>query len=189
MGVQVHGGMGFIEETGAAQHYRDARIITIYEGTTGIQANDLIGRKTARDGGAIARSVAADVDHVAAHLASQPDASLRAIGLRLAAATASLQEAIDWMVTTYGSNVRMAHAAAVPYLKLWGLVAGGWQMGRAAQVAATQLAAGEGDSEFLHAKILTARFYAESLLPQAEALAESITKGSDAALELTANQF
>jgi alkylation response protein AidB-like acyl-CoA dehydrogenase len=189
MGVQVHGGMGFIEETGAAQHYRDARIITIYEGTTGIQANDLIGRKTARDGGAIARSVAADVDRIAAHLASQPDASLRAIGLRLAAATASLQEAIDWMVTTYGSNVRMAHAAAVPYLKLWGLVAGGWQMGRAAQVAAAQLAAGEGDSEFLHAKILTARFYAESLLPQAEALAESISKGSDAALELTANQF
>jgi hypothetical protein len=189
MGVQVHGGMGFIEETGAAQHYRDARIITIYEGTTGIQANDLIGRKTARDGGAIARRVAADADRMAAHLASRPDASLRAIGLRLAAATASLQEAIDWMVTTYGSNVRMAHAAAVPYLKLWGLVAGGWQMGRAAQVAATQLAAGEGDSEFLHAKILTARFYAESLLPQAEALAESITKGSDAALELTANQF
>ena len=189
MGVQVHGGMGFIEETGAAQHYRDARIITIYEGTTGIQANDLIGRKTARDGGAIARSVAADVDRVAAHLASQSDASLRAIGLRLAAATASLQETIDWMVTTYASSVRVAYAAAVPYLKLWGLVAGGWQMGRAAQVAATQLAAGEGDSEFLHAKILTARFYAESLLPQAEALAESITKGSDAALELTANQF
>jgi alkylation response protein AidB-like acyl-CoA dehydrogenase len=189
MGVQVHGGMGFIEETGAAQHYRDARIITIYEGTTGIQANDLIGRKTARDGGAIARSVAADVDRVAAHLASHQDASLRAIGLRLAAATASLEETIDWMVTTYASNVRMAYAAAVPYLKLWGLVAGGWQMGRAAQVAATQLAAGEGDSEFLHAKILTARFFAESLLPQAEALAESITKGSDAALELTANQF
>src|SRR5206468_2973373 len=174
MGVQVHGGMGFIEETGAAQHYRDARIITIYEGTTGIQANDLIGRKTARDGGAIARTVAADVDRVAAHLASHPDASLRAIGLRLAAATASLQETIDWMVTTYASNVRMAYAAAVPYLKLWGLVAGGWQMGRAAEVAAAQLAAGEGDSEFLRAKILTARFYAESLLPQAEALAESI---------------
>src|SRR2546427_6816577 len=125
-GIQVHGGMGFIEETGAAQHYRDARIITIYEGTTGIQANDLIGRKTARDGGAIARTVAADVDRVAAHLASHPDASLRAIGLRLAAATASLQETIDWMVTTYAGNVRMAYAAAVPYLKLWGLVAGGW---------------------------------------------------------------
>src|SRR6266700_2858795 len=128
-GVQVHGGMGFIEETGAAQHYRDARIITIYEGTTGIQANDLIGRKTARDGGATARAVADDIDRVAARLASHPNESLRAIGLRVAAATAALQSAIDWLIPTYGSNVRIALAAAVPYLKLWGLVCGGWQLG------------------------------------------------------------
>src|SRR5207245_1475579 len=96
-GVQVHGGMGYIEETGAAQHYRDARIITIYEGTTGIQANDLIGRKTARDGGATARLVAAQIDKVAARLASHDGEALNAIGLRLAAATAALQNAIDWM--------------------------------------------------------------------------------------------
>src|SRR6185436_10319471 len=104
LGVQVHGGMGFIEETGAAQHYRDARIITIYEGTTGIQANDLIGRKTARDGGKTARLVAAQIDKVAAKLASNPDPALNAIGLRLAAATAALQNAIDWIVQTFGSN-------------------------------------------------------------------------------------
>src|SRR5438094_2803733 len=189
LGVQVHGGMGFIEETGAAQHYRDARIITIYEGTTGIQANDLIGRKTARDGGATARAVADDIDRVAARLASHPNESLRAIGLRLAAGTAALQSAIDWLIPTYGSNVRIAHAAAVPYLKLWGLVCGGWQLGRGALVASERLAAGEGDAEFLRAKITTARFYAEALLPQAEALAQSITGGSDAALALTADQF
>ena len=189
LGVQVHGGMGFIEETGAAQHYRDARIITIYEGTTGIQANDLIGRKTARDGGVTARAVADDVDRVAARLASHRDASLRAIGLRLAAATAALQSAIDWLVPTYGSNVRIAHAAAVPYLKLWGLACGGWQLGRGALIATERLSTGEGDADFLRAKVTTARFYAEALLPQAEALAQSITGGSDAALTLTADQF
>ena len=189
LGVQVHGGMGFIEETGAAQHYRDARIITIYEGTTGIQANDLIGRKTARDGGATARAVAAEIDKVAAHLASHADSSLRAIGLRLAAAAASLLAAIEWLVPTYGSNVRAAHAAAVPYLKLWGLTAGGWQLGRAALVASANIGAGKGDPDFLRAKIATARFYAECLLPQAEALAESITEGSDTVLALTADQF
>jgi 3-(methylthio)propanoyl-CoA dehydrogenase len=189
LGVQVHGGMGFIEETGAAQHYRDARIITIYEGTTGIQANDLIGRKTARDGGATARAVADDIDKVAARLASHREPELRSIGVRLAAATAALQGAIDWLVPEYGKNVRAAHAAAVPYLKLWGLLVGGWQLGRGALIARERLSAGEGDGDFLRAKITTARFYAEALLPQAEALAQSITEGSDAALALTADQF
>ena len=189
LGVQVHGGMGFIEETGAAQHYRDARIITIYEGTTGIQANDLIGRKTARDGGATARAVAAEIDKLAAHLASHTDATLREIGLKLAAATAALQSAIEWLVPTYGSSVRLAHAAAVPFLKLWGLTAGGWQMGRAALIATEQLAKNNGDGDFMRAKIATARFYAECLLPQAEGLAQAITEGSDAVLALPAEQF
>jgi alkylation response protein AidB-like acyl-CoA dehydrogenase len=189
LGVQVHGGMGFIEETGAAQYYRDARIITIYEGTTGIQANDLLGRKTARDRGETARAIAADIDKVAAKLASHADPALRPVGLRLAAATASLQNAIDWVVATFDSKVRVAHAAAVPYLRLWGLAAGGWQMGRAALIAAEKLASGSGDARFLRAKIATARFYAENLLPQAEALEQSITEGSDSALALAAEQF
>jgi len=189
LGVQVHGGMGFIEETGAAQLYRDARIITIYEGTTGIQANDLIGRKTARDGGATARLVATQIDKVAARLASHDGEALNAIGLRLAAATASLQNAIDWMVTTFGTNARAAYAGSVPYLKLWGLCVGGWQMGRAAMIASDQLRAGEGNEPFLHAKIATARFYAESLLPEAEALSEAVVNGSASVMALPADQF
>ena len=189
LGVQVHGGMGYIEETGAAQHYRDARIITIYEGTTGIQANDLIGRKTARDGGATARHVAAQIDKVAAHLASQADASLNAIGLRLAAATASLQSAIEWVVQTFPAQSRIAHAGSVPYLKLWGLVAGAWELARSAKIAADRLQTGVGDPGFMRAKIATARFYAECLLPQADALAQSVVNGSVTVLALSADQF
>ena len=189
LGVQVHGGMGFIEETGAAQHYRDARIITIYEGTTGIQANDLIGRKTARDGGKSARLVATQIDKVAARLASHPDPALNAIGLRLAAATAALQSAIDWIVQTFGSNPREAHASSVPYLKLWGLCAGGWQMGRAAIAATENLQGGAGDASFLRAKIATARFYAECLLPQADAYSQAVVGGSASVLAIPAEQF
>jgi 3-(methylthio)propanoyl-CoA dehydrogenase len=189
LGVQVHGGMGFIEETGAAQYYRDARIITIYEGTTGIQANDLVGRKTARDAGATANLVAAQIDRVAAHLASHADPSLNAIGLRLAAATAALQNAIDWMLASFATNPRVAYAGSVPYLKLWGVVAGGWQMGRAAKVASDKLARGEGDAAFLRAKVATARFYAESLLPLADAHAQAVVNGSPTVLALPAEQF
>jgi butyryl-CoA dehydrogenase len=181
--------MGFIEETGAAQYYRDARIITIYEGTTGIQANDLIGRKTARDGGATARSVAAQIDKVAAHLASHGDASLNSIGLRLAAATASLQNAIDWVVQSFATTPRAAYAGSVPYLALWGLCVGGWQMARAAKVAVDKLQVGEGDASFLRAKVATARYYAECLLPQAEAFAQSAVNGSASVLALPAEQF
>ena len=189
LGIQVHGGMGFIEETGAAQYARDARIITIYEGTTGIQANDLVGRKTVRDAGVTARNVAAQIDKVAAHLASHADASLNAIGVRLAAATAALQNAIDWMVDTSGSNMRVAYAGAVPYLKLWGVVAGGWQLGRCAQAAVDKLAEAQGDSAFMRAKIATARFYAESLLPQADAYADAVIDGSPTVLALESNLF
>jgi hypothetical protein len=189
LGVQVHGGMGFIEETGAAQHYRDVRITTIYEGTTGIQANDFIGRKTARDGGAVARSIAAEMDKVAQELASDGDASLKAIGTRLAEAVTALRAAVDWIVPAYGTNPRAAHAVSVPYLKLWGLVAGGWQLGRGALVAARHLAAGEGDTRFLSAKVQTARYYAEALLPQVRGLAQTVTGAGEPALSLAAEQF
>ncbi len=189
LGLQVHGGMGFIEETGAAQYYRDARITTIYEGTTGIQANDFIGRKTARDGGAEARRVAAEIDKVAAELGAHADANLKAIGARLARAVESLHEALEWMVPSFGADTRAAHASAVPYLELWGLVAGGWQMGRAALVAARHLAEGTGDARFLTAKIQTARFYADALLPQATGLADVVTAGGKPAMALAAEQF
>jgi hypothetical protein len=189
LGVQVHGGMGFIEETGAAQHYRDARIITIYEGTTGIQANDLVGRKTVRDAGAVARAIAADIDKVAAKLASHADPMLNAIGLQLASSTSDLQSAIDWLVPAAGPHARAAYAGAVPYLKLWGVVAGGWQLGRAALIAYQQLAQGFGNADFLRAKIATARFYAECLLPQASGYAHAVTHGGESVLALPAEAF
>jgi acyl-CoA dehydrogenase len=189
LGVQVHGGMGFIEETGAAQHYRDARITTIYEGTTAIQANDLIGRKTARDGGAVARSVIGEIAALANVMSSGADAALVPIGNELQSAAAALSSAVDWVVPAYGNASRAAHAASVPYLRLWGLVAGGWQLARGAQIAARMLAENKGDASFYRGKIATARFYAECLLPQAAALARAITVGSDSVLALSDEQF
>jgi hypothetical protein len=189
LGIQVHGGMGFIEETGAAQHLRDARITTIYEGTTGIQANDLIGRKTARDAGAVAKAIAGEIDKVAARLAGRGEPALQAIGVDLAAATAELQSAIEWMVPAYGQQPRAAHAGAVAYLKLWGLVAGGWQMGRAALAAADDLAQGKGDAQFMQAKLATARYYADAILPQVSGYAHAVTKAGDSALALAAEAF
>ncbi|HZQ61918.1 MAG TPA: acyl-CoA dehydrogenase [Casimicrobiaceae bacterium] len=189
LGIQVHGGMGFIEETGAAQHYRDARITTIYEGTTGIQANDFIGRKTARDGGAVARAVADEMAALAQALSGDAAPALQEIGGSLVAAVESLEPALAWMLASFAGEPRAAHAAAVPYLKLWGIVAGGWQLARAAQVASRQLAGGAGDADFLRAKIATAQFYASNILPQALALSRTVTQGADAALALPAEQF
>jgi 3-(methylthio)propanoyl-CoA dehydrogenase len=189
LGVQVHGGMGFIEETGAAQHCRDARITTIYEGTTAIQANDLIGRKTARDGGAVARSVIGEIAGLATAMSGDANGALVPIGNELQSAAAALKSAVDWVVPAYGKAARAAHAASVPYLRLWGLVAGGWQLARGAQVAGRLLLENNGDATFYRGKIATARFYAECLLPQAAALARAITLGSESVLALSDEQF
>jgi alkylation response protein AidB-like acyl-CoA dehydrogenase len=189
LGVQVHGGMGYIEETGAAQYYRDSRITTIYEGTTGIQANDLIGRKSARDGGTTARRIASDIAKTADELAESEDATLHAIGARLAEGVTALRTAIDWMVPAYGASPRVAHAGAVPYLRLWGLVAGGWQLARGAQAATKKTPEGIYTAAFLQAKVATARFYADCLLPQAEGLARTIVEGGESVLALSAEQF
>ena len=189
LGVQVHGGMGYIEETGAAQYYRDARITTIYEGTTGIQANDLLGRKTARDGGANAMLVSAEIGKVAAELAASSDPQLAAIGRRLGPAVAALDKGIGWVVASFGTRPREAHAGAAAYLRLWGTVAGGWQLGRAALVAARQLADGVGDARFLTAKILTARYYADALLPLAEASLATLVDAGESAVALPADAF
>jgi acyl-CoA dehydrogenase len=188
-GVQVHGGMGFIEETGAAQHYRDARIITIYEGTTGIQANDLIGRKTARDGGKTALAVIEEMRKLDAELARQSGPEFAAIRRELSAATGALSAAVEWIARTYGSDPRAAHAASVPYLKLWGLTAGGWQMARAALAAARHLASGSGDADFYRAKIATARFYADYHLPQPAALKHAALTAGESVLALADEQF
>jgi alkylation response protein AidB-like acyl-CoA dehydrogenase len=185
-GVQIHGGMGFIEETGASQHLRDARITTIYEGTTGIQANDLIGRKLARDGGvAMKRLISAMSDDVAT-VASGDDAVLGAVAARLVDGLRALGEATDWLLA---APAREAAAGAVPYLKLSGTVIGGWLMLREAAAATTCLAKGDADTGFLAAKRITAHHYALHMLPQAGAMRDTILHGAATTLGLNDNQF
>lgn len=189
LGVQIHGGMGFIEETGAAQYYRDARILTIYEGTTAIQANDLVGRKTARDGGAIARDLIDQVRVCVAELAGSEDARLVAISQQLRAGADAMAETVDYVVSAASSDIRGVHAGSVPYLKLAGIVLSGWQLARAALVATRLREQSGADRDFLDAKIGTARFFADHLLVQAPALRASIVDGSSGVLALTEAQF
>ena len=189
LGVQVHGGMGFIEETGAAQHLRDARITTIYEGTTGIQANDLIGRKIAREGGATAKAWLAQLARFDAELAKSRNADIAELRQALAKGAAAVGEAIDWLLATFGRDIKAASAGAVPFLRLMGIVAGGWQMARAALAAEAKLAAREGDQAFYAAKISTARFYADQLLSQAPGLAAVVKSGGAGALSIGDEQF
>ena len=186
-GVQVHGGMGFIEETGAAQYYRDARILTIYEGTTAIQANDLVGRKTARDGGKMARAFIAQMRATVAE-ANAGDSDLQAIASRLATAVDAYESVVDYIVDEYKSDIRSVFAGSVPYLKLAGIVYGGWQMARAALAATRHVDQGV-DVEFCRAKIATARFFADHMLVTAPALAESVVAGSTGTLALAEAQF
>ncbi|HEX4858961.1 MAG TPA: acyl-CoA dehydrogenase [Usitatibacteraceae bacterium] len=188
LGVQVHGGMGYVEETGAAQYYRDSRISTIYEGTTGIQANDLVGRKVGREGGQTMLALIAEMDKTTAALKSADDAVLRGIGASLAASISELKRATEWIVTMWGNSQGAVMAGAVPYLKLAGTVTGGWMMARAATVAARQLAAG-GDSEFLKAKLMTTRFYAAHILPLAGSFADVVTGGADSVLAMEEAYF
>ena len=185
-GVQVHGGMGYIEETGAAQHLRDARITAIYEGTTAIQANDLVGRKIARDQGETAKAV---IGHMRAVLVSlKDDAELRPIAAQLAPAIDALEEAVHWVAANYASDVRAVLASAVPFLNLFGLVAGGWQMARAAWLARQHQVAGESDA-FWQAKLTTSRFYADHYLTQAPGLAQSVITGAGATLAMPDDAF
>ena len=188
-GVQVHGGMGFIEETGAAQFYRDARILTIYEGTTAIQANDLVGRKTARDGAATAKAIAAQVRNTADALQASDSADLQAIAKQLSAGAAAFEDVASYVAANMKSDVKAVFAGSVLYLKLAGVVLGGWQMARAAGVAAQKLAQGGGDAGFYKAKIATARFFAEHILVQAGAYRTSILEGASGVLALDVEQF
>jgi len=189
LGVQVHGGMGFIEETGAAQFYRDARILPIYEGTTAIQANDLIGRKTARDGGAVAREFVAQVRETAAELAAAGDAGLESTGARLARAADGLEASVEAIVASFKTDAHAAFSASVPYLSQAGLVLCGWQLGRAALAAQALLGQADADRDFLQAKIATARFFAEHLLPRAAAHAEAVAAGAHSTMALDESAF
>ena len=187
IGIQVHGGMGFIEESGAAQHYRDARILPIYEGTNGIQANDLVGRKVARDQGAAAKIFIQMVQDTVDELDLYTDEDFAAMRSALADGLAALTQATDWIVRTFPEDPRRAIAGAVPYLKLFGLVAGGWVMARNATAAEAHLGSG-GDETFLRAKKTTARFYAEHLLVQAPSLVWPATQPATV-LALAEDQF
>ncbi len=189
LGIQVHGGMGYIEETGAAQYLRDARISAIYEGTTGIQANDLVGRKVGREGGQTALALIENMEKLIAQLAASGDANLKKFSSTLAAGIASAKRATEWIVLTFPSNQGAVGAGSVHYLKLMGTVIGGWMMGRAALVAAQQLAAGEGDSDFLKAKIITTRFYGDHILTLATSLADAVTQGADSVLQMEEAYF
>lgn len=188
-GVQVHGGMGFIEETGAAQHYRDAKILTIYEGTTAIQANDLVGRKTYRDAGAVAMQILAKVRETENELKVSSSSNLQAIHKHLSAGSTALEEVVTFVVNNFKTDIKGVFAGSVPYLKLAGIVLGGWQMARAAIVAERKIAAGEGDVNFLQAKITTARFFADHILSAAQGLQASIVNGAVGVLELPEDQF
>ncbi|CAN5267341.1 acyl-CoA dehydrogenase [soil metagenome] len=186
LGVQVHGGMGFIEETGAAQLLRDARILTIYEGTTAIQANDLVGRKTVRDGGAVAKQILALVAATETDLGAA--AAFASIRTHLAAGRLALADVVEHVVTHARSDIKGVYAGSVPYLELCGIVFGGWQMARSALAAQACIDAGDGDP-FMTAKIATARFYAEHVLTRAEGLRTAIVEGGESVNALAESAF
>jgi len=183
LGIQVHGGVGFVEETGAAQYLRDARITPIYEGTTGIQANDLIGRKLARDGGRAAQAIIVQMRALVRDLDAEP--KLPALAPPFAAAVDALERAVRYVVENYATDIRAVSVGSVPLLKLFGIVAGGWQLLRSALISQHRLAAPAGvgaDAAFHAAKISTARFYADHVLSQASGLAHSVVHGAAGAL-------
>ena len=188
LGVQVHGGMGFIEETGAAQYYRDAKILTIYEGTTAIQANDLVGRKTGRDGGQTAKGIAAQIARTEAELTQQGSAHAVAVAARLTAAREAFLSVVDFVVAGSKSNPNAVFAGSVPYLMLSGNLMAGWQMARALLVAQEAVARGE-ETAFMQAKITTARFYADHILSKAPGLRNSIVQGADSVTDMALDAF
>src|SRR6185503_780145 len=179
LGVQVHGGMGFVEETGAAQYLRDARITTIYEGTTGIQAMDLVGRKIAREGGATAKAWLSELKKLDGQLAGHPE-----IRKALADGAKAVEDSVEFIVGT--KDPRAQFAGAVPFLKLMGIVAGGWQMARAALAAEKKKSE---DPSFYEAKIATVRFYADHVLVQAPALRNTVVNGAAGVMALSEEQF
>ena len=186
LGIQVHGGMGFIEETGAAQHYRDARILTIYEGTTAIQANDLIGRKTVRDGGATAKVLLQKIADTEKELLASGSADAQAVLKQLTLGRGAFEQALAYILANAKSDTKAVYAGSFAYLRLAGLVLGGWQMARSLLAAERLL---DSDPGFYSAKIATARFFAQNVLPQAGALATSIIESGHSTNALEVEQF
>ena len=188
LGVQVHGGMGFIEETGAAQYYRDAKILTIYEGTTAIQANDLVGRKTSRDGGQTAKAIAGQIEQTEKQLKAHSDVRCHAVAKRLSAAREAFLDVVEFFVTESKNNPNAVYAGSVPYLMLAGNLMSGWQMARAMLVALEHIAKND-DVAFMQAKVTTARFYADHILSKAPGARDSIVAGADSVTEMALEAF
>jgi hypothetical protein len=188
IGIQIHGGMGFIEETGAAQHYRDARILPIYEGTNGIQAIDLLGRKLSLEGGEVVRRFLTEVHETAAACERGNDAIL-AIGKELSRAAKSADSATAWLHERLRTSPNEALPGASPYLRMMGLIAGAHYLARGALVAAQRLVKGDDDKTFLNTRIAVAQFFAEQILPQAEAQLGPITRGAGGAFALSAEEI
>jgi len=188
LGVQVHGGMGFIEETGAAQYYRDAKILTIYEGTTAIQANDLVGRKTARDGGQTPKAIAVQIEATEAELLKNGSADALAVAKRLKAARVAFVDVVNFVAGNTKASPNAVFAGSVPYLMLAGNLMAGWQLARALLVAQDELKA-DVDAGFMKAKIITARFYADHLLSKAPGIRDSIVDGADSVTAMALDAF
>jgi len=188
LGIQVHGGMGFIEETGAAQYLRDAKILTIYEGTTAIQANDLVGRKTLRDGGKTAKAVAQQIEATETELIALGSPAAQAMAKRLAPARQAFIEVVDFVLAHAKNDPNSVFAGSVPYLMLGGTLVAGWQMARALLAAEKHLAEGT-DADFMRAKIATARFYADHILSRAPGLRDSIVEGAAGVTEMALEAY
>jgi alkylation response protein AidB-like acyl-CoA dehydrogenase len=188
LGVQVHGGMGYIEETGCAQYYRDAKILTIYEGTTAIQANDLVGRKTSRDGGQTAKALAAQIEATEALLVKSGSTHAIAVAKRLKAAREAFVDVVDFVTGNTKASPNAVFSGSVPYLMLAGNLMAGWQMARALLVAQEEITKGT-DVAFMRAKITTARFYADHLLIKAPGMRDAIVEGAECVTALALEAF
>ena len=189
LGIQVHGGMGFIEETGAAQYYRDARILPIYEGTNGIQSNDLVFRKVLRDNGAEARRFEDEMRAFLKNFAGKPSDDLDVIAAALDKAIGALAETTNWMISNAKSNTDAIAASAVPYLRIFSTVAGGYMLARMAYAAHEALLTDGANADYYNAKLMTARFFAEALLPQIYGLMTPVMGGHKTVMQISNEQF
>ena len=185
IGVQVHGGVGYVEATGAAQHWRDARIAAIYEGTNGIQAIDLVNRKLLRDGGQVARALIAEMESTVKAISARSDHASAAIGSRLGEAVGHLKATTQHLLTAGAQNAALALSGASAYLSLFGTTIGGWLLARAAGTAALGIATGRGDIDFLKAKLAVAHYYAESVLPHGAGHAGQVIGGAQALMGIS----
>jgi hypothetical protein len=188
-GIQIHGGMGFIEETGAAQYYRDARILPIYEGTNGIQSNDLVFRKVLRDNGAEAKKFTGEMKEFLKGLSQKPSDDLDVIQAAMTKAVDALDETTDWMLANAKSNTEALAASAVPYLRLFSTIAGGYMMAKMAQAAHQSLFEGVAEASYCNAKLVTARFFAEAMLPQIYGLMTPVMGGHKTVMQIANDQF